>query len=243
VSVWCSCCPDATTCRRRDRCSLCRSTTYTPGCARCELRQPSFFETPPPPPPSEAELSADEAAERERLRAVSARHQRLQAFHALGRKVVVTLIGCGKTKVSHRAQARELYLGTLFRRSLQYALLASDEVYVLSALHGLVGLDDELDPYDFAMKDRPVSDRERWARRVVSDLGVRLPGLPLRITCLAGADYANPLFRPLLERGVVLERPLAHFGVGERLRWLATETQPLTPPKRPRRRRTATERK
>jgi hypothetical protein len=243
VSVWCSCCPDGTHARPRDVCPLCGSAVFTPGCARCEQTQPSLFGTPPAPPPSEAELSADEAEERERLRMEAARNRRVQELRALNRPVQVVLLGCGKTKVSRRAKARELYLGPLFRRSLQYADLASDEAYVLSALHGLVSLDDELDPYDFVMKDRPVDDRERWARRVVSDLEARLPKLPLRVVCLAGAAYADPLFRPLAERGVVLERPLAHFGVGERLRWLATEIARLTPPKKPHRPRTATRRK
>lgn len=72
----------------------------------------------------------------------------------------IVLIGCGKSKVDYRTRADELYTGALFRLSLKYAhTLAPDAIYILSALHGLVELDKELDPYNKTLNSAKKCER------------------------------------------------------------------------------------
>lgn len=73
------------------------------------------------------------------------------------------VIPCGAAKVAHAAPARDLYTGSAFRHALAAAegeaaattddLGQEAEVLILSALHGLVRLDQVLDPYNVKMGD------------------------------------------------------------------------------------------
>jgi hypothetical protein len=74
---------------------------------------------------------------------------------------ITYVIPCGGKKLDHAAPARDLYCGSMFRHTLANVeqLAALDEaegrgparVVILSALHGLVGLDTVLEPYDQRM--------------------------------------------------------------------------------------------
>src|SRR5689334_8140335 len=83
----------------------------------------------------------------------------------------VVLIACGKRKGSVRAPARDLYQGELFRKSLAYAQsLSPDAIYVLSAKHGLLALDAEVEPYDLTLKAMSREQRAAWASSVLHQL-------------------------------------------------------------------------
>lgn len=136
----------------------------------------------------------------------------------------VYLIGCGKAKRDRPSQARSLYTGDLFRKSLAYAELASrqepdvwGEVYVLSALHHLVDLDKVVPPYNVTLKGQSSGYKRRWAERVAGEL-VYSGWLPWQteFVFLAGAEYVNPL-RPHLPH---VSEPMAGLGIGQRLAWL-----------------------
>ena len=52
----------------------------------------------------------------------------------------IVLISCGKDKCNQRAKARDMYKGSLFKKSLRYAQkLNPDQIFILSAKHGLSG--------------------------------------------------------------------------------------------------------
>lgn len=64
------------------------------------------------------------------------------------------VVPCGAAKLDREAPARDLYTSDHFRRQLRAAELACEEgdvVLVLSALYGLVELDEVLEPYDLRM--------------------------------------------------------------------------------------------
>ncbi len=200
------------------RCSLCRRIRPSASCPRCWLRQPSLLD-PPPPPPSPDELARDAVAERERIETERATANRRQAFAARG-PVAIALVGCGRRKAATRRAARALYLGSLFRRSLAYAERIADEVFILSALHGLVELDHDLAPYDFSIEELRQREREQWAHQVAVRLSAAYGRAALRVIGLAGHSYLHPLAGPLTDRGWALDRPLQGLGVGARLAWL-----------------------
>jgi hypothetical protein len=137
--------------------------------------------------------------------------------------LTVALVGCGKQKLAVRATARELYTGALFRKALAYALTLTPRAYVLSALHGVVDLEQELDPYELSMAG--VEDPDAWAVGATHDLARLLDQHrrgrePLRLVVLAGAAYADPMKVAAERWGWGVEEPLRGLQQGPRLRWL-----------------------
>ncbi|MFY0584322.1 DUF6884 domain-containing protein [Cystobacter fuscus] len=92
----------------------------------------------------EAERRLEEARERSRL----------ARLRALRRPVHVVLVSCGKQKSATPDQARRFYTSPLSRLSMRYATTVADETFILSALHGLVPLDEVLRPYEFRLAER-----------------------------------------------------------------------------------------
>lgn len=146
----------------------------------------------------------------------------------------VVLVGCSATKLDRSAPARELYRGDLFQKSLAYAELTAPHVYVVSALHGLVPLDDVIAPYNRTIADIDgVRERDRWGERVIDALARRHAGAPIAVTLLVGEAYAKHLRGKLAFRRSVAFRaeyrwphevePLRRMQIGERKAWLAGE--------------------
>lgn len=148
---------------------------------------------------------------------------------------MIGLVSCGASKLDRPAPAAELYTSSLFRLSLEHARATCETIYVLSALHGLLPIDEVIAPYDRRLGGK--KDREAWARRVASNIAAKHPKSE-PITILAGLDYAGPLRVALLTmdgyqrvnkhadhyewrgwRGAV-EFPLAGLTMGRRLQWL-----------------------
>lgn len=141
----------------------------------------------------------------------------------------IALVGCCAEKLERPAPAYEMYRSPLFRLCLAYAeRTLGAETLVLSAKHGLMELDDEIEPYDLALSSMTRHERERWTNRVhaqfcrVLDLpsgrGIaEVPSnrRPIRVVMLAGA-----LYRFELPIGCELEEPLKGLGIGSRLSWL-----------------------
>lgn len=134
----------------------------------------------------------------------------------------VALIGCGKAKLPHAARAEELYTGPLFRAALDFARRECSAAFVLSAAHGVVQLDQELEPYDRTMADLTPAERVAWGRRVGEQLDQLLPADAV-VVALAGAPYLAPIDLP---RDVYWTEPLRGLGQGERLAWFARRRAP-----------------
>ncbi len=140
--------------------------------------------------------------------------------------------GCGKSKLGLGAPARELYTGQLFRKSLAYAEARCSVVYVLSAKHGLLPLDQVVEPYELSLVSMRASERVTWARGVWSALGERhdLRGDLVSTLLLAGEFYSSPLLAAavVLNLSVELIEPLCGKGIGQRLAFL-TGAAPWSP--------------
>lgn len=63
---------------------------------------------------------------------------------------MIVVIPCGAKKLSHAAAAKDLYQGSLFQACLGAArvLVPDGRIRVLSGRHGLVQLDQVLEPYE-----------------------------------------------------------------------------------------------
>jgi hypothetical protein len=67
----------------------------------------------------------------------------------------VYVVPCGAEKLDKPARARDLYVGSMFKMALRSAGVQEDgEIFILSALHGLLHPNDVIEPYDMKMGDR-----------------------------------------------------------------------------------------
>ena len=72
--------------------------------------------------------------------------------------MTIAIVACGQSKTDYPAPARELYTSSTFRLNLAAAEAIAGRVLVLSARHGLVELDQVLDPYDTTWGDDGETD-------------------------------------------------------------------------------------
>ncbi len=139
--------------------------------------------------------------------------------------MLVALVACSKRKLPHRAPARDLYQGTLFRRASAYAKQTCDAWRILSAKHGLVHPDTPLAPYDVYIGDFPARRRRQWARRVLE--GLEAAGL---MHCRCWTVLAGKKYRQFLVPGLPGDVwvPLEGLGIGQQIAWLnAVLEEPL----------------
>jgi hypothetical protein len=135
----------------------------------------------------------------------------------------IGLVGCAAAKLSCPAPARDLYTSQLFRKASAYAEANSDHWYILSAKHGLVHPDTELEPYDVKLGDAKTGPAIwEWATRVHDQLETELwrLGVPLaELLVLAGEQY-----RTFLRLGNWPARvPMEGLGIGQQLGYLTQE--------------------
>ena len=133
----------------------------------------------------------------------------------------IVLIACASKKLSHAAPAGELYTSPLFRLSLAYARkLQPDDIYILSAKHGLLDLDDVIEPYDTTLTRMSSTDVKQWAHEVLEKLRSRADLKHDHFILLAGDRYRRYL-APHLTRHEV---PMEGLPIGKQLqqlrRWL-----------------------
>jgi len=133
----------------------------------------------------------------------------------------IALISCGKSKRRESAPAHQLYTGTLFQKSLAYARhIKADEIYILSALHGLLELTQEIAPYEKTLNRISSDDVARWGDAVMTQLRSRTNLTTDRFIVLAGVAYRSRLVPHLTN----VELPLDGLRFGEQLKFLKAAT-------------------
>lgn len=143
----------------------------------------------------------------------------------------VILIGCVKRKLPTLAPAKDLYVSPLFRRGRAYAEHAGVPWFILSAQHGLVAPDDELEPYDLQLSATSRLYRREWAGRVVSALREALGSIEgLNVEVHAGSAYVDAIREGLKSGGATVSEPLAGMALGPRLAWYGAGAITQAPP-------------
>jgi cytoplasmic iron level regulating protein YaaA (DUF328/UPF0246 family) len=132
------------------------------------------------------------------------------------RKLV--LISCVSKKRPTKSKARDLYISPLFKKNLNYAIkLAPDQIFVLSAKYGLVGLDDEIEPYDLTLNAMSANEIKQWANGVLRQLSTKADLQHDQFIFLAGAKYRKYLIPHLAH----VEVPLEGLPIGKQLQRLS----------------------
>ena len=129
----------------------------------------------------------------------------------------VVLISCVKEKLNKRTKAEFLYTSDYFKLNLTYAKsLNPDKIFILSAKHGLIKLDDEIDPYEKTLNNMGVKERKKWASKVVDSIGYETDIKEDEFVILAGGKYREFL----LDKITNYKIPMKELGIGDKLKWL-----------------------
>lgn len=129
----------------------------------------------------------------------------------------VVFISCVSKKLSHKAKAQDLYVSTLFRLNFAYARsLKPDKIFILSAKHGLLRLNDTVAPYDTTLNHMRDQERRAWGARVMKQLKGKVNLEKDTFVFLAGGRYRKYLMPHMKHVDV----PMMHLGIGKQLRYL-----------------------
>jgi len=129
----------------------------------------------------------------------------------------IVLIACASKKLEEKAKARDIYSSTLFKLNLKYAKsLNPERIFVISAKHGLIDLEQEIEPYDETLNKMKIEDRRLWAEKVLEQLKKNLDIEKDEIIFLAGKKYREFLI-PYIKNYKV---PLMGLGIGKQLKFL-----------------------
>ena len=149
----------------------------------------------------------------------------------LGVLPVTLIIPCGGAKASEPKPARDLYTGSMFRHTLAAVLAVAgwcqargipSRILILSAKHGLIGLDEVLAPYDLKMGD-PGSVAAAALARQARQLGM-IPGEP--VCAFLPRPYLARLREALRDLGMTVQDKYAGArGIGEQRRVNAAVTR------------------
>src|SRR5690606_31458617 len=131
----------------------------------------------------------------------------------------IVLVACVSEKRNQRSAAKELYTSDWFRKASAYAKCIGDAWFILSARHGLLAPDTEIEPYNETLNTMPVARRRAWALRVLSNLEPLLESGDA-VVLLAGMRYRENLVGPLRRWGCRVEVPMEGLRIGEQLSWL-----------------------
>lgn len=131
----------------------------------------------------------------------------------------IVLIPCGSTKTEYKTKAEELYISPLFIKNLAYAKSLSPDVYILSALHGLVALDTELEPYDKTLNKMTIDEVKEWSNKVIAQLKEVSDLDNDKFVFLTGVNYRKFIL-PHIKN---YELPMEGLKIGKQLQWLTEQ--------------------
>lgn len=146
----------------------------------------------------------------------------------------IVLVGCGKTKLSHAAPAKDLYTGPLFKKARAYAERVGDAWRILSARYCLLNPERVIEPYEATLPQKK-KELHWWKLNVRNSIscdlldwthdpgGVNFRCTPTRFIALAGEPYLcwwDLEDNSNMRRFCTLERPLEGMGIGQRLQFL-----------------------
>lgn len=128
---------------------------------------------------------------------------------------LVCLIGCGRKKSGKKKSARELYVSDRFKAALSLAERYCDCTFVVSAKHGLLKLDEPVQPYDLSIDSLDESSVSEWASSVVDELENAFPN-GAQLLLLTENSYSSPLSTTIESRTSNLEPVAPLRNVDER---------------------------
>ena len=144
-------------------------------------------------------------------------------------KKKIILIACVSQKGDKKAKAKDLYISQLFKSSLAFAKKQNpDKIFILSALHHLLDIDQEIEPYNVTLSNVPKAKRKpglkiltsqekmNWGKKVVEQLSKQTDLQNDEFIILAGQEYIKPIIKSIPH----FKNPLSGLGQGKRVKFL-----------------------
>jgi len=129
----------------------------------------------------------------------------------------VVLISCASKKLKNKAKAKDLYISNLFKLNLEYAKsLNPDKIFILSAKHHLLNLDEEIEPYNQTLSNMKDEEIKIWADKVLEQLRQEADLQEDEFIFLAGEKYRKFLIPDIKNYKI----PLQNLGIGKQLKFL-----------------------
>ena len=129
----------------------------------------------------------------------------------------IVLISCVSQKLSHKAKARDLYISSLFKYNLKYAeSMNPDKIFILSAEHGLLSPEKEIEPYNQTLNTMRSGEIKEWANNVLKQLNKVVDLHNDEFIFLAGEKYRKYLIPNIANYKI----PLEGLRIGEQLKFL-----------------------
>jgi hypothetical protein len=108
----------------------------------------------------------------------------------------------------------------LFTKAYSYATKKYDSVAILSAKHGLLLPDEEIQPYDLTLNNMSSDEVKAWSEKVFSQMKCKLNLSDFGRACFhTGNRYRKYLIPKLETMGIKCEVPLKNLGIGKQLAW------------------------
>jgi cytoplasmic iron level regulating protein YaaA (DUF328/UPF0246 family) len=126
---------------------------------------------------------------------------------------MVALIGCSSKKRDFPCMAKEMYMGSLFKKSILYCDKLKISYYILSAKFGLLSPEKIISPYDMSLNKEGISFRKKWSKKVNKQLQNKKIN---EVIILAGIKYHE--FITIKKHTPLLYKPL-----GFQLQWLDSQ--------------------
>ena len=129
----------------------------------------------------------------------------------------IVLISCASKKLKFNAKAEDIYISTLFKKSLQYAKsLQPDNIYILSAKYGLLNLNEAIEPYNLTLNSISLKEIKEWSKLILTQLNDVSDLQRDNFVFLAGNNYRKFLL-PNIENYQI---PMKGLQIGKQLQWL-----------------------
>ena len=129
------------------------------------------------------------------------------------------LVSCVGAKLTILSKAKDLYVSDWFRKVRLYVEASGDPWFILSAEYGLVDPEAIVAPYEKTMKRMGVTERRKWASKVIEQIESLLPNSEA-IVVFASASYREFLMDHLRFRAKEVLVPMQGLRIGEQLGWL-----------------------
>ena len=130
---------------------------------------------------------------------------------------LIVLISCVKKKLNTKTKASDMYISPLFKYNLKYAYsLNPDKIYILSAKHGLLDLEKEIEPYDITLNQMNKEERLNWSENILCDLESVSNLYNDKYVFLCGLNYREHIIKKISN----YEIPMLGLSIGKQLQFL-----------------------
>ena len=131
--------------------------------------------------------------------------------------VKVALIGCTSRKMNIPCEAKKMYSASpYFKYKLEYCKKINvDKIYILSSKHGLLDLNETIEPYDCYLKNQSKEYKKEWNEKVLKKLKDKTDVINDEFILLAGTPYIKDLKKSLVHT----YNPVEGLGIGKQIKF------------------------